>query len=335
MDYWEEGKPFFDSVEMKGGGDAAGAARGVLQTGEADWAWNLVVEPQVLNQLLDGGQGELSIAEGTSAERILVNHSDPRTEVDGAFSEPTTQHPIFSDLRIRQALTYAIPRELIVEQLYGEGDSPTAYLINTPESVLSPNITWEYDLEKAQALLDEAGFEGFTLLYQTSTSPVRQRAQEIVKAELEKLGFTVELKGVEASVYFSGDAGNPDTTSHFYADLEKFTTGPSSPLPIAHCERWRSDDIAQQSNSWSGSNYTRYQNPQIDEWHDELKQTLDEDRQIELFHLITEQVHADVVEIPILRVGVKAAKSNRIGGHTNYIWQSNPMPQLKDWTLNE
>ena len=37
-------------------------------------------------------------------ERILVNHADPRTEVDGAFSEPTTQHPIFSDQRIRKAL---------------------------------------------------------------------------------------------------------------------------------------------------------------------------------------------------------------------------------------
>ncbi len=77
MDYWEEGKPFFDSVEMKGGGDAASAARSVLQTGEADWAWNLVVEPQVLNQLVDAGEGELSITPGTFYERILINFADP------------------------------------------------------------------------------------------------------------------------------------------------------------------------------------------------------------------------------------------------------------------
>ncbi len=335
MDYWDEGKPFFDSVEMKGGGDAAAAARSVLQTGEADWAWNLVVEPQVLNQLVDAGQGELSVTPGVSYERILINFADPRTEVDGAFSEPSTEHPLLSDRNIRKALDLAIPRDVVKEQLYGEGDEASAALLPNLGVFESPNITFEYEPEAAQALLDEAGFTGFDLLFQTSNSAVRQRNQEILKAEWERLGFTVELKVVESSVYFSGDVGNPDTTSHFYADLEMYTTSPSSPLPISYLERWRSDDIAQQSNNWSGSNYTRYSNPQIDEWHDELKGTLDEDRQVELVHQITEQIWEDVVEMTVVTVAGKAAKSNRIAGHTNYVWQYNPMPQLKDWTLNE
>jgi peptide/nickel transport system substrate-binding protein len=334
-DYWDPGKPHFDSIELKGGGDAAGAARAVLQTGEADWAWNMVVEPQVLNQLLQAGEGTLSIESGVSYERILVNFANPREEVDGVVSEPTTEHPIFNDRRIRKAIDLAIPRDVIVNQLYGEGDEPTNQLIPAPEMFSHPDIEWEYNLEEAQALLDEAGFEGFDLLYQTSDSPVRQRAQEIVKAELEKLGFTVQLKSVTAAVYFSGDPGNPDTTSRFSADLEKFTTGPSSPLPIRYCERWRSDNIAQQSNSWSGNNYTRYQNPQIDEWHDELKGAIDVDRQVELIHQITWQVHEDVVEIPMLVVATKAAKHNRIGNHQGSTWQSTPIPMLKDWTLEE
>ncbi len=335
MDYWEEGKPYFDAIEMKGGGDAAGAARGVLQTGEADWAWNLVVEPQVLNQLVEAGQGELSITPGVSYERILVNHADPNTEVDGAFSEPSTQHPVFSDRRIRKALDLTIPRDIVREQLYGEGDEASAALLPNLGVYESPNITYEYNPESAQALLDEAGFTGANILFQTSNSPVRQRNQEILKAEWEKLGFTVELKVVESSVYFSGDVGNPDTTSHFYADLEMFTTGPASPLPISYCERWRSDQVASKANSWSLENYTRYQNPEIDEWHDELQGTLDPDRQVELIHQITEKVWEDVVEMTVVTVAGKAAKSNRIQGHTNYVWQSNPMPQLKDWTSSE
>ncbi|MEX2314976.1 MAG: ABC transporter substrate-binding protein, partial [Thermomicrobiales bacterium] len=48
MDYWDPGKPHIDTVEMKGGGDAAGAARAVLQSDEADWAWNLQIEPAIL-----------------------------------------------------------------------------------------------------------------------------------------------------------------------------------------------------------------------------------------------------------------------------------------------
>ena len=57
-DYHIDGVPFFDEVEIKGGGDAASAARAVLVTGEADWAWNLQVEPEILNQMeAEGGQG--------------------------------------------------------------------------------------------------------------------------------------------------------------------------------------------------------------------------------------------------------------------------------------
>lgn len=334
-DYWDPGKPKIDTIELKGGGDAAGAARAVLQTGEADWAWNLVVEPQVLAQLVAEGQGELSVTPGVSYERILVNHANPREEVDGVVSEPSTTHPIFSDRNIRKAIELVIPRDIIKQQLYGEGDEATAALVPNTGAFESPNITYEYNPDEAQRLLDEAGFEGFDLLYQTSDSPVRQRAQEIYKAELEKLGFNVELKSITAAVYFSGDPGNPDTTSRFTADLEKFTTGPASPVPIRYLERWRSDLVASQENSWSGANYTRYQNPQIDEWHDELKGTIETDRQVELVHQITEQVWEDVVEMTILTVAGRAAKSNRVQGHTNYIWQSNPIPQLKDWTIEE
>src|SRR5204862_339132 len=51
--YREPNKPFFNRVEVKGGGDAVSAARAVFQTGEYDYAWNLQVEAQVLN---DGRQ---------------------------------------------------------------------------------------------------------------------------------------------------------------------------------------------------------------------------------------------------------------------------------------
>ena len=48
--------PFFDSVELKGGGDATSAARAVLQTGEFDFAWNMQVEHQVLARTGARGQ---------------------------------------------------------------------------------------------------------------------------------------------------------------------------------------------------------------------------------------------------------------------------------------
>ena len=67
------------------------------------------------------------------------------------------------------------------------------------------------------------------VVYQTTVNSLRQKEQDIVKAGWEKLGVEVELKSVDAGVFFSSDAGNPDTAAHFYTDVEMFTNNPSSP----------------------------------------------------------------------------------------------------------
>lgn len=336
-DYWDPGKPFFDSIQIKGGGDAASAARAVVQTGDYDWAWNLQVEPKILASLTDGDTfGEILGLPGTSAERIMINFADPNVEVDGAFSEPSTEHPIFTDLKVRQALDKAIQRDIITTQLYGEGSEPTAYNLNVPFTLKPEDLTWEYNIEAAQALIDEAGVEpGYKLLYQTSINSVRQKTQEIVKEDLETLGFSVELKSVDSGVFFSSDAGNPDNYPHFYADLEMYTNGPGSPYPITWAERYRSDNLAQKSNNWAEENITRYFNPEYDKLHDEAQTTIDEARQVELWQEMMTMVYNDVVEIPIVWRGGVAAKHNRIANNTPSLWASTPVYDLKNWTLNE
>ena len=75
--YHMPNQPYFDAVEMKGGGDAVSAARAVLQTGEYDFAWNLQVEDEILKRLENGGKGQVVINEGGSVEHIQCNFSDP------------------------------------------------------------------------------------------------------------------------------------------------------------------------------------------------------------------------------------------------------------------
>ena len=55
-DYHEANRPYFDAIEMKGGGDAVSAARAVLQTAEIDYAWNMLVEDEILKRFA-GRQG--------------------------------------------------------------------------------------------------------------------------------------------------------------------------------------------------------------------------------------------------------------------------------------
>jgi len=329
-DYWDPGKPYFDSVEMKGGGDAAATARAVLQTAEGDWAWNIQVEPAVLNQMAQGGEGVVVATPGSSAERIMVNFADPRTEVDGALSEPSTTHPIFQYKEAREAIALSIQRDVIAEQLYGDGGSPTSNNLNAPPRFISPNTSWEFNLEKAQALLDEVGVTGGVLSFQTSINSVRQKTQDIIKEALEQLGFEVQLKTVDAGVFFSSDAGNPDTYAHFYTDLEMYTNGPSSPYPVAWAERFRSDNIAEKANSWSGANITRYFNPEFDVLHDQARTELDPERQAELFIAMNDLSVNDFAEIPIVHRNGVACASASLTGYETATFMSD-VYDIKNW----
>ena len=74
--YRESGKPAFATVTFKGGGDATSAARAVLATGEFDYARNLQVEPEVLEQAAAAGKGTVVAGFGTMVERLVVHQTD-------------------------------------------------------------------------------------------------------------------------------------------------------------------------------------------------------------------------------------------------------------------
>src|SRR5699024_3435220 len=76
-------KPYFSRILVKGGGDAVGAGRSVVQTGEFDFAWNVQAEPDVIENLRETGEyGDLLMTTGTTFEALYFNFSDPHTEVD-------------------------------------------------------------------------------------------------------------------------------------------------------------------------------------------------------------------------------------------------------------
>src|SRR5262249_38649027 len=187
-------------------------------------------------------------------ERLLLNFADPNTDEGGARAEPDTKHPFLADLNVRKALAMAVDRKSIAEQLYGPAGAATCNIITSPPDVVSKNTdtmdVCKYDINAANQLLDQAGWakgaDGIRakngvrmhVVYQTTVNPLRQKEQDIVKSGWEKLGVEVELKSVDAGVFFSSDAGNPDTAGHFYADREMFTNGGSSPDQTQYVALW-------------------------------------------------------------------------------------------------
>src|SRR5262249_41402953 len=230
--YHAPNKPHFDAIEMKGGGDAVSAARAVLQTGEYDFAWNMQVEDEILLRLEQGGKGHADITPGGNIEHIQFNTTDPSTEVDGERSSIKTKHPTLSDPAVRQAMSVLVDRASVEKFIYGRTGSATANFVNNPEKFRSKNTKFEFNIDKANDILEKAGWKKgsdgirakdgkkLKFVYQTSINQPRQKTQAIVKQACQKAGIDIEVKAVTASVFFSSDVANPDTYSKFYTDLQ-------------------------------------------------------------------------------------------------------------------
>jgi peptide/nickel transport system substrate-binding protein len=339
----EDGKSFFNRIELKGGGDATSAARAVLQTGDADFAYNLQVEAQVLNQLQ--GSGEVVANFGSLMERVLINQTNPnQATAGGERSSLQFPHPFWSDPQVRQALSLAIDRQTIAEQLYGPSGQATANFVVAPDPFVSPNTNFEFDLERAASLLDQAGWidsnnngvrdrDGveMQLVFQTSVNPLRQKTQEIIKQSLESIGMAVELKSIDASIFFSGDPANTDTTERFLADLQMFTTGNTSPDPGAYMQTYTCEQIPQQSNNWVGDNVSRYCNPEYDALWEQSAQELDRAARQNLIIQMNDMLVNNVIVIPLVHRAETAGVGDQLLGVDLTPWDLNTW-NIMDWT---
>ncbi|PYN87248.1 MAG: peptide ABC transporter substrate-binding protein [Candidatus Rokuibacteriota bacterium] len=333
--YHVPNRPFFDQVEMKGGGDAVGAARAVIQTGEYDFAWNLQVEDEILKRLEQGGKGHADIVPGGNIEHIQVNTTDPWTEVDGERASAKTKHPILSDPAVRQALNLLVDRGSIQEEIYGRTGIATANFLNAPSRFVSKNTKWEFNVEKANQILEAAGCKRgsdgvrakdgkkLKFLYQTSINPLRQKTQQIVKQACAKAGIELELKSVTANVFFASDPANPDTYSHFYADLQMYTTTMTQPDPQRFMDQFTSWEVSGKDNKFALTNKTRWRNEEYDRLWKAAESEMDPVKRAALFVKMNDLVIQNVVVIPVvLRPGVSGV-SNRMRDVVQSGWDSN------------
>jgi peptide/nickel transport system substrate-binding protein len=350
--YRDSGKPCFSDVTMKGGGDATSAARASLQTGDVDYAWNLQVTADVLQQLAQGGKGELLDVPSNSVERLMLNMTNPDPALGDKRSEPDQPHPFLSDINVRKALSLGIDRKAI-EKLYGGpsvAGGATCDIITAPPPMVSTTKFdfCDYSLDKANALLDQAGWtkgsDGIRhkvvngtdvkmkILFQTSINPVRQSTQQIIKQSWEQLGTSVELKSVDAGVYFSSGATSPDNIGHFYADVEEYANSPAPPGDIEFVRGWTCDQVISKAKEWRGTNYSRWCDKNFDAIVDKLANELDPAKRIDLEKQANDAMVNSATVLPIVaRNFPVAGKSKSLKGVVADPWDSD-LWNVVDWT---
>jgi len=343
--YRDSAKPAFSSVIFKGGGDAASAARSVLETGEFDYAWNLQIEPEVLQKMAQAGKGTVVSAFGTSVERLMVNMTNPDPALgDKRGTIEGGAHPFLTDAAVRQALSLAIDRQTLVDVGYGDAGQPTCNVLPAPEAYASTanDSCKTQDIDAAKKLLDDAGWapgsdgvrekDGvrLSILYQTSTNSVRQATQAIVKQWWAEIGVETELRNIDAAVFFGGDQSSPDTFQKFFADIEMYTNNFDGTDPEKYMANWICAEIPSPENQWLGSNMPRYCNPEYDALVAEMGKTAKLEDRAELAKKMNDMLMQDGAMIPLIHRGGVSAHANTLAGVLMNEWDSE-LWNIADW----
>ena len=344
--YRDPAKPAFARLTFKGGGDAAAAGRSVLETGEFDYAWNLQLAPDVISRMESAGKGKAIAGFGPMVERLEMNLTNPSPdlppETRATVAEP---HPFLSDINVRKALSMAIDRPLLVEVGYGAAGKVTCDLVPAPAMFASGEMYCAtQDIEGANALLDQAGWvdsngDGIrdkdgvelSILYQTSTNAVRQDFQALIKQWWSEIGVETELRNLDASVFFGGDPGSPDTFQKFYADVEMYANTFDGTDPQQYLAAYRCGNEPKPASQWQGENINRFCDPAYDALIDELGRTGDIEKRAEIAIKMNNMLTKDTYTIvPLVHRGRVSAHSNTLGGVKLNVWDSE-LWNVADW----
>ncbi len=344
--YRDPAKPAFATMTIKGGGDAQAAARAVMETGEFDYAWNTLINPEMQALMIAGGKGVFVSGFGTLVEQIQMNLTDPSADLpEGERSTIAHPHPIPSDVNVRQALSMAIDRQVLVDVGYGNAGRPTCNLVPAPANFASDNTGCiAQDMDGAKAMLEAAGWtdsdgdgirdkdgKKLSILYQTTTNAVRQDFQALIKSWWNEAGVEVELKSLDASVFFGGDAGSPDTYQKFYADVEMYANNFDGTDPEPYLAQYKCDKIPGPDTQWQGENINRFCDPAYDALVAEMATTADMAKRGELAKTMNDMLTKDsFIVVPLVDRGRLSAHANSLGGVVLNTWDTE-LWNVQDW----
>ncbi len=179
--------------------------------GVAELVHRPVPEPAAMVAALKAG--EIDLAEGISVDFRESIETDPNLQVIESrlsqidFFILNTNYEPLQNPKVRQAISFAIDREVLTNDVYGAGTPIASY---PPKGILGFSATLPanpYDPERAQSLLQEAGFEGgfdLEVLYPAGTYIKDKEVSEFVASQLQAVGIRAKVVAGEANATRNG-----------------------------------------------------------------------------------------------------------------------------------
>jgi len=303
--YREEGKPNLDSVIIKIL-PSREVGMQLLGTGEIQALWDLTEAnfPE-LEALKDQGVSFVSTVTG---ENELLSLNLGNNDGSAPADPSTNPHPVLFDLKVREAIQYAIDKQTIVDTLLYGNVKPGTSAVPVGTFACEQPVS-EFSVEKANALLDEAGWvmgadgirekDGVRMSLKIATTTgnqLREQTEQVLAEMLKAVGIELVIENVPSDVLFAGWESD-GMRDHGTYDIVMYTTGPSTD-PDSHLySSFHSSEIPTADNEGTGANFSRYINADVDTWLDEASTITDLARRKELYCNVVTQVNADLPRI--------------------------------------
>ncbi len=175
--YWDAGVPKLNDVVFRFIGDPQAQAA-ALRAGDVD-AFPNFSAPELFDEFK--GDTKFEAAVGSTTRKLVAGLNNER--------EP------LKDVRVRQAMMMAIDRKTVMDAAYsGYGIPIGSHFSPIDAGYIDLTSTLPYDVEKAKALLAEAGYpNGFKFTIQTPQMSYTTRAAQVLQAMLSEIGITLEI----------------------------------------------------------------------------------------------------------------------------------------------
>jgi peptide/nickel transport system substrate-binding protein len=214
--------------------------------------------------------------------------------------------PILKDVRVRQALAYAIDRRPMLEYLWRGFAQPAASILPPQSWAYSADVPiYNYDPERARRLLDSAGYPAtggvrFHLMMKTSTDENTRLMVAVLQQQLRQVEIQLDVRTYEFGTFFADVSrgafqfyslrwigGNEDPDIFEYAfHSSKFTP--------------------------NGANRSFYSNPKVDALIDQARSELDQEKRKQLYAQLQRILAEDLPSINLWYLDNVLVHSQRV-----------------------
>lgn len=262
-------------------------------------------------------------------QTVVVEKAAPAAPTVAPKAEWTSPHPVLGDLKVRQAIAQCTNRNELIQVSYPflSAEEQGKLIMDTwiPKSspfYAQPSIEYTYDITKAGALLDEAGWklpdggnvranangDPMIIRFTTTTAQFRQTWAAVFEKQMAKCGIVIQRSHVPGSIWFGSNSG----LRRRDFDLGAFAwVGQPDPggVDLYSCE-----NIPTPANNWKGQNYMGWCNQAASSAIKNANNTLNTDDRKKFYATVQDEFAKDMVSLPVFQRAEAGAYSKKIKG---------------------